>query len=399
MDPGSGLTIVSDTPFELVTTPEQLARVVDACAGASRVAIDTEANSRHHYPEHVCLVQVGVAGSVFLIDPLAVPDLTPLGPVLADRSIEKLLHGADYDLRGLHRDWGLTFANVFDSYVVGRLVGLEEVGLGALLRDVLGVEIPKDARLQKQDWSLRPLTDVALAYAAEDVAYLDRLRDALAQRLSEKGREAWAAEEFARLEGVRYSPPDPDRGLFSMKESRALGGRGLAVMKALLAFRDDTARRTDRPPAFIVPNSLLGELAADPSLDPRDAVSATPGLVRRYGDGLRRALREGRSAAEVARPVPPRPEGPRASRAETAVIRERLKRLKDWRNAQATAYGLDPALVWPARSLERLAREPQAANDELAAAEVRGWQRAEFGGMLVDAVGALASRPVAPPGG
>ncbi len=391
MDAGLGLTIAPVAPFDLVTTTEQLARVVAACTGAARLAIDTEANSRHHYPEHVCLVQIAVADLVFLIDPLAVSDLSPLAPVLADPSVEKLLHGADYDLRGLHRDWGLTIVNVFDTYVAARLVGLEEVGLAALLRDVIGVEIPKDPRLQKQDWSRRPIQDVALAYAAEDVTHLGQLRDALAQRLHEKGREAWAAEEFARLEEIRYSPPDPGHGLFSMKEARGLGGRGLAVMKALLAFRDDTARRSDRPPAFVVPNSLLGELAADPGLDPRDAPSATPGLARRYGDGLRRAVSQGRADPEVERPVSPRPEGPRPSRLEMNAIRDRLKRLKDWRSAQAKAYVLDPALVWPARSLERLARDLRAMDDEFAAPEVRHWQRAEFGELLAAAAAALRS--------
>ena len=184
-------------------------RAVRELALEHRFALDTEANSRHRFPERVCLLQAATAGQTYVLDPLAVPDLPGLGAVLADPSIEKVLHGADYDLRGLNRDWGFTLRNAYDTDIAARFAGQERTGLSALLEEILGINIPKKAALQKSDWTRRPLSDDALAYAASDVAHLLELRDALDRRLIDLGRSSWAAEEFARLEEVRHTTPDP----------------------------------------------------------------------------------------------------------------------------------------------------------------------------------------------
>ncbi|MDE2766074.1 MAG: HRDC domain-containing protein, partial [Chloroflexota bacterium] len=306
--------------------------------------------------------------------------------LLASPPVEKILHGADYDLRGLHRDWGLTAANIFDTYVAARIAGIEQVGLSALASSLLGLDLPKEARIQKQDWSKRPLTQTALDYAAADVAHLAELRDALAQRLAALGRQAWADEEFARLEQVRHQPPDPDRALFSFKEGRGLDARGLAVLRSLLEMREAEARRLSRPPAFVVPNAALGELAANPALDPADAPSMPPSVARRLGEKLRRAVKRGLAAPEVRRPAPELPPRPRPSRAEAARIAQRLKRFRPWRAGEAARLAIDPALVWPARSLERLSRDPQTLADELQTADVRRWQQREFSPSLARAL-------------
>ena len=356
-------------------------------AAAPWVGVDTESNSRHRYPERVCLVQLAGAGRVYLVDPLRVPDLSPLREMLESTRVEKVLHGADYDLRGLDRDWGLTTANLFDTYVAARLVGIEQVGLGALASSLLGVDLPKEARIQKQDWSKRPLTETALDYAASDVAYLGEIRDALANRLAALGRQAWAEEEFARLEQVRHQPPDPDRALFSFKEGRGLDGRGLAVLHSLLEMREAEARRVGRPPAFVIPNAALAELAADSALDPADAPSMPPSAARRLGDKVRRAMKQSLNAPVVRRPAPEHPPRPRSSRAEAARAIQRLKHLKVWRTGEAARLSIDPALVWPARSLERLSRDPQSLAAEFDALEVRRWQAREFGASLTLALG------------
>ena len=375
------------SPYAVVATPGQLLEAVLALTAARRIAVDTESDSRHRYPERVCLVQLAGAGRVYLIDPLRVPDLTPLRGLLGFSQFEKVLHGADYDLRGLHRDWELTTVNLFDTYVAARLVGIEQVGLGALASSLLGVDLPKEARIQKQDWSKRPLTQTALDYAASDVAYLGEVRDALAERLAALGRQAWATEEFGRLEQVRHQPPDPERALFSFKEGRGLDGRGLAVLRSLLEMREAEARRIGRPPAFVIPNAALGELAANPALDPADAPSMPPAVARRQGEKMRRAVKRGLAAPQVRRPPSEHPARPRPTRAEAARMSARLKRLKQWRTAEAARLSIDPALVWPMRSLERLSRDPRAIAEEIDSPEVRRWQAREFGAGLRAAAG------------
>lgn len=359
-------TLVTDT-----------ARFRDICAALTRerrIAIDTEADSMHHYPERVCLVQLATPERTYLLDPLALRDLSPLSSALADPGVLKLLHGADYDIRGLNRDWGLTFAGIFDTHVAARFLGLERVGLAALLQELLGVEIPKDRRIQRADWSKRPLDEVALQYAAADVCHLFTLHDALAGKLRDLGRLGWVEEECARLCEVRHTPMDLTATVLSQSTARKFNGRQLAVLLALYRRREDEARRLDRPPSHILPPPVMTAIAADPGAKLEDLAELTPRQLKRFGRMIRAAVNEGLNGPPVARPAPTSPPRRRPTQAQT----QRLLTLKAWRSQQAKDLDVDVALVWPMRSLERLAREPQTLEDELASADVRAWQRDRF---------------------
>ena len=360
--------------YILVTEPRHLAEVCHTLSQATRIAVDTEADSMHHYPEKVCLVQVATPEQAYLIDPLALRNLSPLAPVLAAKGVQKLLHGADYDVRGMNRDFGMVFNNLFDTHLAARVLGLERVGLAGLLEDILEIEIPKDKRIQRADWSKRPLNDEALSYAVGDVVHLFTLKDALEERLQKLGRSAWSAEECERQTEVRYTPPDPVASVLAMKESRGLDGKGLAVLSALYEFREEQARRLDRPPAYILSAEALGAIAAAPGMPLEKLPALSQGTVRRFGRGILAAVRKGIDGPPLERPAPQFPPRARPSAAQV----KRLADLKAWRTAQAKTLEVDPSMVWPMRSLERLAREPGTMTDEQYSSEVRGWQREQF---------------------
>ncbi len=368
-----------------------LDEAVAAMRGASLVAVDTEADSRHHYPEKVCLIQLSDGERAFLVDALAGLDYAGLGEILEAPHIEKALHGADFDIRGLNRDYGFALAPCYDTSIAARFAGLERTGLVALLNDLLGVTIPKDRRLQRADWSRRPLSDEALNYAASDVVHLGALRRALHKRLQTLGRDAWVAEEFDRLAAIRYVPPDLSTAHLLVKGSRGLDARGLAVLKALCAFRESEARRLDRPPGYVLPAQALIYLAAHPNASFSETPHFGPALARRYGGGIRKALREGVDAPPYQRPRSPNPPPWKASPADAA----RLSMLKAWRAELGAKLSLDPALLWPMRSLERLARAPASFEEEQTSPDVRRWQRREFGESLRSALetGAGAASP------
>src|SRR5438105_12202752 len=153
-----------------IRTPAELADLVASLQGRPAVALDTESDSLHHHREKVCLVQVGVEEGGWLVDPLAARDLSALAPLLADPAVVKVLHGADYDVTTLKRDFGFAFAGLFDTMIAARFLGLPEIGLQALLRREFGVTLTKES--QKDDWSRRPLTAAQEAYALADVAHL-----------------------------------------------------------------------------------------------------------------------------------------------------------------------------------------------------------------------------------
>ena len=370
--------------YTLITDYQQFLDLCSTLERYDRIAIDTEADSMHHYPERVCLVQVATPQSTYLLDPLALVDLSPLGPVMTNPRVLKLLHGADYDVRGLNRDWGLTFTNLFDTHIAARFLGQERVGLAALLLDLLGIDIPKDRRIQRADWSKRPLNDRALEYAAADVCYLFDLHDIMAERLQELGRMEWVREECERQCEVRHTPQDLRDTVLALPESRKLDSRQRAVLLALYRYREQQARRLDHPPSYVLPPTALAAVAADPEAPLETHTELNPKLAMRFGRDIRAVVKEGLSGPPLEHPAPTLPPRARPNRAQT----RRLASLKAWRNVEANAMDFHVSLVWPIRSLERLAREPESFSEELRSSEVREWQRERFQASLKRALGA-----------
>jgi len=356
-------------PVEVVSRPAQLDVAARELVGSRAIALDTESNSFHHYPEQLCLIQIASRHKVYIIDTISLKELTPLKEVLVDDSIKKVIHGADYDIRSLDRHRGLHIHNLFDTSIAARFTGITQFGLAALTRDLLGITINKSKRLQRADWGRRPLSAEALEYAATDVRHLLALRETLDQRLQTLGRTAWVAEECARIEEVRYTTPNLEAAYLSVKGAKNLDGRGLAVLQSLFLFREEEARRQHRPPFFVLPDASLIFLATSPEA----VLSEVPGLgqtgLKRFGQGLQQALRNGITAPPIHRPRPIK-----AVRAGKEQV-QRLSHLKEWRTSLGSSLSLDPSLLWPLTSLERLAKAPDTLSVELTSDSIRHWQR------------------------
>ena len=367
---------------EVVTSAAGLAEAVRRASDSPCVAVDLESNGFHRYPEHICLVQLAVDESVYIVDPLAIDDMGPLGQLLADDKVEKVMHSADYDLRSLDRDWGFHTAALFDTSIASAFLGSARLGLAAVLEEHLGVEVTKTKSMQRSDWTRRPLSGESLEYAADDVLHLAALRDELATELAKLSRLGWVQEECERLSRVRSQLPDPEWAFLSVKGRSALDPQGLAVLRSLHRFREQEALRRNTPPFKIIPNEKLVELAGSPERD----LAAVGGLGR-FGRGadmgrLRAAIHEGLREGPVRLPKRGKPDTPRLGPWERDQVAARLQKLKDWRADKGAALGIDSPLVWPAVSLERIARLPQSLEDEIAGPDVRAWQAGEFGASL-----------------
>jgi ribonuclease D len=362
----------SSIAFELLTTSAQVSDLARILSQERCIAVDTESNSRHRYPERVCLIQVAANSKVYLIDTLAVDDMRPMGEVLADETVVKVIQGAEYDIRCLDREWGFRVRNLFDTSIAARFVGMEQFGLSALTEALLGVQIPKDARIQKSDWSRRPFNQEALDYAATDVWYLLSIRRALQDGLRALSRSSWVSEECARLEEIRHIGPDPETAFLSLKGSRRLAGQQKAILKRLFMLREEEARRRNRPPYYVLPHETLVHLASNPAADFAEIPSLKRQVHSRFGRLLRASLHRGMADPPINTPV--RHSSPRA----TPVQIERLQMLKKWRADLGKRLSIDPALVWPMASLERLARAPRTLGAELKSSDVRRWQCQQF---------------------
>ena len=354
--------------MEIISRPYQLDAVTRKLVNSRAIALDTESNSFYHYPEQLCLIQIASRHNVYIVDAISLDNLAPLGGILADASIDKVIHGADYDIRSLDRHYGLHIRNLFDTSIAARFVGITRFGLASLIRDLLGITINKSKRLQRADWGSRPLSAEALEYAATDVRHLFALREIMDQRLQSLGRVAWVAEECARIEEVRYTAPNHENEYLSVKGAKDLDGRGLAILQSLFLFREEEARCQHRPSFFVLPNATLIFLATNPEA----SLSDVPGLgqtgLKRFGQGLQKALHNGTTAPPINRPPPIKVK--RASKVEL----QRLNQLKDWRIRLGSSLSLDPSLLWPLTSLERLARAPDTISAELISHDIRNWQ-------------------------
>ena len=359
-------------PVEMLSNSRQVSALRRILSQERYIAIDTESNSRHRYPESVCLIQLATHKKVYLIDTLAVEDMKPIGEVLADESVVKVIHGADYDIRSLDRQWGFRVRNLFDSSVAARFVGIERYALSALIEDLLGIHIPKDARIQKSDWSHRPLDQEALDYAATDVWYLLSIWRALDSRLRSLGRNRWVSEECSRLEEIRYVAPDPETSFLLVKGSHMLDGKQKAILRRLFMFRESEARRRNRPPYYVLPHETLVHLASDPTADLTQLPSLRRQVDTRFGRLLRATLREGLADPPITSPTRYK------IQPVTPIEIERLQRLKKWRIDKGGYLSIDASLVWPMASLERLAKAPHVLDVELESPEVRQWQREQF---------------------
>ena len=362
----------SPIAIELMTTSDQVSDLTRILSHESCIAIDTESNSRHRYPERVCLVQVATTSKVYLIDTIAVDDMRPIGEVFADDTVVKVIQAADNDIRCLDREWGFRLRNLFDTSIAARFVGMKQTGLSALIEVLLGVHVPKDAHIQRSDWSNRPLSQQALDYAATDVRYLMNIQTSLEVRLRALSRYSWVSEECARLEDIRYAAPDPETAFLSLKGSHRLAGQEKAVLKRLFMVREAEARRRNLPPYYVLTHEILIHLASNPAAD----LAQLPALKRqvdsRFGELLRAALHKGMADPPIS--VPMRHSIERA----TPVENDRLQMLKKWRANLGTQLSIDPALVWPMASLERLGKAPHTLDAELQSPEVRQWQREQF---------------------
>ena len=361
---------------EIIASAPRLAEVAALLSRQSEIAVDMEMDSLHHYREKVCLVQVSTRQQSWLIDPLALTSLEPLAAPLANPDIIIVMHGSDYDIRSLHRDYGIEVTNLFDTMIAARFLGITEFGLAALLKARFGIEL--DKKYQKADWSKRPLSREMCAYAAADTSDLLPLYDQFRAELEQKNRLAWLEEEGRALCQARISEKDGPLFLYC-KGAGKLRGRTLAVLEELLQLRDRQAELLDRPPFKVLSADTLIEIAENrpQSLYELSLYKGmTPGQLQRHGSAMLSAIERGEATADNSLP-----RFPRSVKKEVLErVKERLKILKVWREQFSRELGLDPGVMAPNWLLEAVADTEKASIEELDSVPgIREWQKRLYG--------------------
>lgn len=223
-------------------------------------AFDTEFVMEDRYEAEVCLVQLAVQKNVWLVDPFLELDLKPIWELVADPTVETIVHAGQEDVAIAFREVGQVPRNVFDVQIAAGFVGLDyPISLQKLVQAVMHVRLHKSKTLT--DWRKRPLTAAQLKYAADDVSFLPAIRKKFHERLAKRGRADWAQEEFQRFEDRSLYVRDDDDKLRRVKGMSMLKGQQLQVGRLLLQWRDELAKQLNRPARIVMKDHLLVEIA------------------------------------------------------------------------------------------------------------------------------------------
>jgi ribonuclease D len=346
----------------VIDTEQKLAAFLPKLSAASWVAVDTEADSLHAYPEKICLIQISTVAGDELIDPLAKINLDPLLDALSGH--ELIMHGADYDLRLLLKHHEFVPTAIFDTMLASRLLGDRHFGFSTLVEKYLGVKLEKGP--QKANWALRPLTERMERYARNDTHYLRPLEDKLKPELNSKGRLAWHQETCMRLIAECTRPREVDEDAWRLKGCYLLGRPALAILRELWQWREREAIAANRPPFFIISHEALVDIAgAAASRRPVEPL-VPKHLSERRRAGLAAAVAQGTE-------VPPDKQPrilERTSHRPTDAERKRFLDLQKRRDAHAHNLGIDATLIASRAVMSDLAR-----NWDQHAGELMKWQR------------------------
>lgn len=344
-----------------VRTDAELTALAQRMRDAAWVALDSESNSMFAYRERVCLLQLNVAGALFLVDTLALAGdsgepraeaLAALAEPLASPSLRLWIHGGEYDVACLKRDFGIELGGLFDTQQAASFLGWSRTGYAAVVEAVCEQKLPKAHK--QHDWGRRPIDAKALRYALDDVVHLPRVGRELEARIgaADLDEELAIANASVAAAPAHRSAFDPSR-MWKLKGARDLPAERLPVLAAIYRWREDKGRELDHPPGRLIANEPLVHLARRA---PRDAAALKRmrlrrGFIQSHGEGLLAAIAAGLEGGDPLAEVPPKPKRERPPSSQVS----RASRLKDWRRAEAEAREVPMQVVLPPRALNWLA--------------------------------------------
>jgi len=362
--------------YTLVETSDSLAEASRQWAGAAVVGLDTEFVRTNTFFHKLGLIQVSDGRTSWLVDPVAVGDLSPLTEVFRSPGV-KVIHSASEDIEVFYRFLGALPEPLFDTQIAGAFAGAGAfLSYQKLVALYLGIELAKEET--RTDWMARPLSPAQLAYAAADVAFLIPLHERLRRDLESLGRLSWAVEDSAALLDTSRFEEDAETAYLRVKGAGRLDRRQLAVLRTLAAWREREARRRDLPRSFVLKEDLLLALAARrpkeaedlrrlPALDPRQA--------SRDGAVWLQLIEEAEGLPEAE--LPPRIAGKPFSPAARALENRLRERVRE----KAASLGLAPEILAPRRILDALLR--LTAGKSRLPRELQGWRREVIGEELL----------------
>jgi len=328
--------------YILVDNEESLANLVADLELYDMAAVDTEADSMHHYHARLCLIQITIGEHHYIVDPLCGVDISPLFSTKAMQTV--IFHGADYDLRLLWQAYQYSPKSIFDTMLAAKFLGAQHLGLADLVRENFGDELKKEN--QRADWTIRPLPLEMCEYAIHDTFYLHELCAILSEKLIAVGRMGWLMEQCNALIEHAKMPSERTREQWRLTGSSLFNPCSLNILKHLWEWREAQAEAMDRPPYKVMPAELmLAIVRAMNAHYPEIKIENLPKLPRNFRDERLDSFKAMLESA-VATPESEWPERlPKAPPPPVIPHSELLAALKIWRDEEAAKLKLDPSLL------------------------------------------------------
>lgn len=289
----------------MITTTSELKELVKKLEASTFLAVDTEFLREKTYFARLCLIQIADdAGNDYLVDPLAIEDLSPLRALFCESDITKVFHAGSQDYEIFYQALGAPVGPVFDTQSAATLLGhCDQTGYGALVQAELDVTLSKADGFT--DWSRRPLSDAQLAYARDDVIYLAQLYPVMLEKLAESGRSHWLDEEFASKSEPELYQVDFEQVFRRVKRASSLKGRALGNLSKLASWREHRAQKMDLPRKWVCSDETLIELArrAPRTLDEVKQIRGVSAPVIKNTQEIFRALNEAAAIPQEELPV------------------------------------------------------------------------------------------------
>lgn len=379
---------------ESVTEQDDLENLLERCRAAGWAGLDTEFWRERTYRSRLCLAQLAVGDTIFLVDPMADLDMTGVAALVADPAVEIILHSGGQDLELFHEHWGVVPQRIFDVQRAAGFAGYgASLAYGNLVNAVLGVSLTKGESYT--DWCRRPLTEEQLTYAADDVRYLPAIGDHLKKKLAVLERTEWVAEEMRVIEATAGRDVDADSAWRKVGSRGSLSRTQNTVLRELAWWREQSAARRDVPRGWVIKDVTLTEIARRGPSSKKDLMGVrgmNPKEVERSGGEIVAAVARGRSAPPIE--LAPTPSKNVQMRARMlAGIADALLR------ARCEAGQVASELVATRAQVEALLAAVISNGGDLAGQRLQqGWRKALAGDAIVDlARGRIALKVIGHP--
>jgi ribonuclease D len=352
------------TDFDWVDSQRGFTQLLAELSDSETYALDTEFHRERTYWPQLGIVQVAMRKRIALVDALAV-DVEPLGRAF-ETSALCVMHAASQDLEILELACGTVPSRLFDTQIAALFCGYGISSLAKLVEVFTRVRLDKSAQLT--DWTRRPLSRADLDYAASDVAHLLDLRVALNDRLEQRGRVSWAEEEMERLRSKDRSLPNPETLWWKLRGKTKLNGNARGVAQELVAWREEVARRENRPARAVLSDLAILALAQRPARNAAQLRGVRNLDLRRFkhSEELIAAVNRGTELPNSAIRLPPaRPENLPSLDGVIALCLA-------WLAQRAVQEGIDQSVLGTREDVTNLVlRQPSRLSD--------GWREALVG--------------------